>query len=142
MRYTALIEIENKTINEIFENFDDVKQRDIKKCDKNVDISFDNKTNIELLKKFYEKTMKKNKGEFSKNNLIKMVNFMKQADNNDKGFQTNVYFKNKPVYSIFFSLHQKTACFLYGAEQIIKTDLVEHIAYGKQLNIVKKRLTL
>ena len=140
VRYTALIEIENKTINEIFENFDDVKQRDIKKCDKNVDISFDNKTNIELLKKFYEKTMKKNKGEFSKNNLIKMVNFMKQADNNDKGFQTNVYFKNKPVYSIFFSLHQKTACFLYAGETNHKDRLSGTYCLWKAIEYCQKKI--
>ena len=47
---------------------------------------------------------------------------MKQADNNDKGFQTNVYFKNKPSIFNFFSLHQKTACFLYGAGETNHKD--------------------
>jgi len=118
VRYTALIKLKSKSKEEIFESFDDVKQRDIKKCDKNKEISVDFKSNINLLKKFYEETMQQNNGKFSRVNLDKMIKFMHQASLNEKGFQTNVYFKSEPIYSIFFSIHNGVACYLYGAGDI------------------------
>ena len=32
--------------------------------------------------------------------------------------RTNVYFKGEPIYSIFFSMHNGVACYLYGAGDI------------------------
>ena len=72
-----------------------------------------------------------------------MVNFMKQADNNDKGFQTNVYFKNKPVYSIFF-LYIKDCLFslLCAGETNHKDRLSGTYCLWKAIEYCQKRLTL
>ena len=124
VRYTALINLKNKTKTEIFNDFDDVKQRDIKKCTENLDITFDFETDLYRLKKFYIDTMNKNNGEFSKKNLDKMIKFMEKISLAGLGFQTNVYFKSNPIYSIFFSTCNNVACYLYGAGDVNNQDRI------------------
>lgn len=125
IRYTPCIFFKkNDTIKNIFENLDDVKKRDIKKCDQNPQISFDHENKIELLKGFYEETMRMNKGVYDVANLNSFFYFMEDLIEKKKGFQTNVYLKNKIVYSTFFSMHNNNACYLYGAgDQNIKDRL-------------------
>ena len=64
IRYTTLINLIDKKKNQVFDNLDDVKQRDIKKCELNSKISFNYNDNLDLVKKFYIATMQKKNGEF------------------------------------------------------------------------------
>jgi len=118
IRYTSLINLIDKKKDEIFANLDDVKQRDIKKCESNSKYSFNYNNNLSLMKKFYVDTMKKNNGEFSNSELEKMLNFMDKLIKKNKAFQTNILLNNKIIYSTFLSLHNKTACYLYGAGDV------------------------
>jgi lipid II:glycine glycyltransferase (peptidoglycan interpeptide bridge formation enzyme) len=118
IRYTSLINLIDKKKNQVFDNLDDVKQRDIKKCELNSKISFNYNDNLDLIKKFYIATMQKNNGEFSNSELDKMLNFMDILIQKKKGFQTNVLLDNKVIYSTFLSIHNKTACYLYGAGDV------------------------
>ena len=47
---------------------------------------------------------------------------MNKASLVDKGFQTNVYFKGEPIYSIFFTTHNGIACYFYGAGDVNNKD--------------------
>lgn len=51
-----------------------------------------------------------------------MIKFMEKISLADLGFQTNVYFKSKPIYSIFFSTYNNVACYLYGAGDVNNQD--------------------
>lgn len=114
-RFTSIINMKNKTKNQIFENLDDVKQRDIKKCEKNKDISFNYETDLNILKNLYLQTMNKNNAHISAEYLEQQIQFLDKIYKSGKGFQTNVMLKDKIIYSNFFSLHNKVACYLYGA---------------------------
>lgn len=114
-RFTSIINVKNKTREEIFENLDDVKQRDIKKCENNKDIKFNYEQDLKILKKLYLQTMEKSKVHISKKKFDKQLLFLEKIHKSKKAFQTNVLLKNKVVYSNFFSLHNNTACYLYGA---------------------------
>jgi len=118
VRYTALININNENLDSCFSKIDDIKQRDIKKCLKDKDISFDYKENLNDLKIFYYQTMKKNNGEFNKEIFEKNLNFLEILNSKKKGFQTNITYKGKTIYSSFFSIHNNVACYLYGAGDI------------------------
>ena len=91
IRYTSLINLIDKKKNQVFDNLDDVKQRDIKKCELNSKISFNYNDNLDLVKKFYIATMQKNNGEFSNSELDKMLNFMYILTKKKKDFKPTFY---------------------------------------------------
>ena len=124
VRYTSLIELKNKQLEYIFNNLDDVKQRDIKKIikDDNYKINYD--FNLDILRDLYIKTMMKNDPNFLDKNLDKIFLFLEKIFKSGKAFQTNLTFKNKTIYCNFFSLHNKTSCYLFGAGD---TDFVDRV---------------
>ena len=78
--------------------------------------------------------MHKNNGEFSNNELEKMLNFMDKLIKKKKGFQTNILLNNKIIYSTFLSIHNETACYLYGAGDVkIKERLAGTYCLWKSL---------
>ncbi len=124
VKYTSLINLKERSLEDLFKSLDDVKQRDIKKAikDENYKINFD--LDLKKLKKLYLKTMKKNNSDFVDKNLEKLMIFYEKIYQNGKAFQTNIIFKNKVIYSNFFSYHNKTACYLLGAgDQDVKERL-------------------
>lgn len=122
VRYTSLITLKNKSLEDIFSNLDDVKKRDIKKCLENNNFSINYDLNLEMLKNLYIKTMKKNDPSFLDKNLDIIMSFLEKIYSNGKAFQTNLIFNNKIIYSNFFSLHNNTACYLYGAGDVDVTE--------------------
>ena len=118
IRYTSLINLKNKLLEDIFKNLDDVKQRDIKKCLKRTDLIINYDLDLESFKKNYINTMKKNNSDFFDKNLNTMMIFLEKIHLSGKAFQTNLIYKNKIIYSNLFSLHNNTACYLYGAGDV------------------------
>lgn len=124
-RFTSVINTKHKTIDEIFEKFDDVKQRDIKKSEKNENISFNYERNLKILKELYLQTIEKSNSTISKKFLDQQINFLDTIYDQKKGFQTNILLNDKIVYCNFFSIHNNVACYLYGAgDYKIKDRLV------------------
>ncbi len=124
VKYTSLINLKERSLEDLFKSLDDVKQRDIKKAikDENYKINFD--LDLKKLKELYLKTMKKNNSDFVDKNLEKLMIFYEKIYQNGKAFQTNIIFKNKVIYCNFFSYHNKTACYLSGAgDQDVKERL-------------------
>ena len=115
VRYTSLINLKNKNIEDIFKNLDDVKQRDIKKIIKNKNYQINYDFDLKLLKKLYIKMMRKNDPNFVDKNLDNIMLFLEKIYQKGKAFQTNLIFNNKLLYSNFFSCHNNSACFLYAA---------------------------
>ena len=114
-RFTSIINIKNKSKEDVFKYFDDVKQRDIKKCENQDSLEFNHIKDFEILKKLYIKTIGKSSVKVSKEYLNKQFLFLENIYNSGKGFQTNILKKEKIIYSSFFSHHNNTACYLYGA---------------------------
>ena len=115
VRYTSLLSLLDKSLDNIFRNLDDVKQRDIKKIKKNQKYKINHNFDLELLKNLYFKTMRRNNKGFVDKNFDKMVLFLEKIHQSGNAFQTNLTFENKTIYSNLFTYHNNTACYLFGA---------------------------
>ena len=118
VKYTSLINLKNKSLEDLFKDLDDVKQRDIRKVikDNNYKINYD--FDLDILKKLYIKTMKKNNPNFSDKNFDKILSFLEKIFLSKKAFQTNLFFENKIIYCNFFSYYNNIACYLFGAGDV------------------------
>lgn len=116
--YTSIINIKSKKPNDVFSEIDDVKRRDINKVlnDKNYKVS--DKINLQIIKKFYEDTMKKNKGSFDKYAFDKIFNFIETQSNKNNVIQTTTYYYEKPLYSVLFLNDEFSSCYLYGSGDV------------------------
>lgn len=140
-RYTSIINIKSKKPEDVFDEIDDVKKRDIKKvlADKNYEVS--SEVNLDLIKKFYQDTMKKNKGSYDLQAFEKIFNFIDTQTNNKNVTQTITYYLKKPIYSVLFLNDDISACYLYGSGDVeIKNRYAGSLALWKaiQLSIEKK----
>jgi len=132
--YTSIIDIESKEQSEVFNEIDDVKRRDINKVlnDKNYKVS--TQINLPLIKKFYENTMKKNKGSFNNYAFDKIFNFIETQVNEEKVIQTTTYYLEKPIYSVLFLNNEESSCYLYGSGDIeIKNRYAGSLALWKAI---------
>ena len=116
--YTSIINIKSKKPKDVFSEIDDVKRRDIKKVlnDKNYKIS--KKFNLPMIKKFYESTMKKNRGNFDKYAFDKIFDFIETQINKNRVIQTTTYYLEKPLYSVLFLNDESSSCYLYGSGDV------------------------
>ena len=142
-RYTSLIHIHSKTKQEIFENIDDVKKRDIKNAmnDKRYNVS--KELNLELIKNFYIQTMKKNDGKFNKHSLNKMFEFLKIQKKN-KVTQVTTYIDTTPLYSVVFLNDENSSCYLLGSGNIeIKNRYAGSLALWKAIeNSIENKIKI
>ena len=116
--YTSIINIKSRDKDNIFNQIDDVKKRDIKKvlCDNNYIVS--NQVNLNLIKKFYQDTMKMNKGTFNINAFNRVFDFIEKQSKKDFVIQTTVYYLEKPLYSVLFLNDDVSSCYLYGSGDV------------------------
>ena len=117
-RYTSIINIEKKSIETIFNEIDDVKRRDIKKVLKDENYKVSSEININLMKKFYKNTMKKNKGIFNESSLNKFFDFMTLQAKAKKVIQATTFLNEEPLYSVFLLHDDITSYYLYGAGNV------------------------
>ncbi len=132
--YTSIINIKSRTHAEIFNEIDDVKKRDIKKVlhDSKYKVSFE--FNLGLIKKFYEKTMEKNRGNFNINSFNKIFEFIKTQIENNKVIQATTYYFEKPLYSVLFLNDDNSSCYLYGSGDVeIKNRYAGSLALWKAI---------
>jgi len=132
--YTSIIDIQSREPIDVFNDIDDVKRRDINKVlnDKNYKVS--NQINLSLIKRFYEDTMKKNKGSFNKHAFSKIFNFMETQINEGKLMQTTTYYFEKPIYSVLFLNDDDTSCYLYGSGDVeVKNRYAGSLALWKAI---------
>ena len=116
--YTSVINIKSKKQDEIFNEIDDVKKRDIKKALNDKDYKTSNQINLSLIKKFYEETMKKNNGSFNSYAFNKIFDFIQDQTKNNKVIQATTYYLEKPIYSVLFLIDDTSSCYLYGSGDI------------------------
>ena len=113
--YTSTINIKSKEQSDIFNEIDDVKKRDIKKVLNDENYRVSNQIDLEIIKKFYEDTMKKNNGSYSQDALNKIFEFMESQKKENKIIQSTIYFFEKPIYSVLFLNDEVSSCYLYGS---------------------------
>lgn len=134
--YTSIIDIDFKNKEEIFNEIDDVKKRDIKKVLSDKDYKVSDKINLTLLRQFYEKTMKKNNGKFDKNAFNKIFDFIEKQNNKGKVIQVTTYYLEKPIYSVLFLNDDTSSCYLYGSGDVrIKNRYAGPLALWKAIEI-------
>ena len=132
--YTSIIDIQSKEPIDVFNEIDDVKRRDINKVLKDKNYKITNQINLPLIKRFYEDTMKKNKGNFNKYAFNKIFDFMETQINRDKIIQTTVYYFEKPIYSVLFLSDDNASCYLYGSGDVeIKNRYAGSLALWKAI---------
>lgn len=132
--YTSIIDIKSKEPIDVFNEIDDVKRRDINKVLKDKNYKVTNQINLPLIKRFYEDTMKKNKGNFNKYAFNKIFDFMETQINKDKIIQTTVYYFEKPIYSVLFLSDDNASCYLYGSGDVeIKNRYAGSLALWKAI---------
>lgn len=132
--YTSIINIGSKNHNEVFSEIDDTKRRDINNAlnDKNYKIS--NEIDLTLIKRFYEDTMKKNKGNYSSYAFNKIFDFIKSQTNNKKIIQSTIFYLDKPIYSVLFLNDDVSSCYLYGSGDVeIKNRYAGTLALWKAI---------
>jgi lipid II:glycine glycyltransferase (peptidoglycan interpeptide bridge formation enzyme) len=116
--YTSIIDIKSKDKEKIFNEIDDVKKRDIKKVLSNKDYRVSGEIELNLLKKFYEKTMENNNGEFDNKAYNKIFDFIEKQNNKGKVTQVTTHYLEKPIYSVLFLNDDVSSCYLYGSGDI------------------------
>lgn len=132
--YTSIINIELKSKNEIFNEIDDVKKRDIKNVIKNEDYKVCDKINLNTIKRFYEDTMKKNKGTFDYYAYEKIFGFIEDQVKYGKIIQNTTYYRDRPVYSVLFLNDDESSCYLYGSGDVeIKNRYAGSFALWKSI---------
>ena len=132
--YTSIIDIQSKEPKDVFNEIDDVKRRDINKVLKDKNYKVTNQINLPLIKRFYEDTMKKNKGNFNNYAFNKIFDFMETQINKDKIIQTTVYYFEKPIYSVLFLNDDNASCYLYGSGDVeIKNRYAGSLALWKAI---------
>ena len=132
--YTSIIDIQSKGPEDVFNEIDDVKRRDINKVLKDKNYKVTNQINLPLIKRFYEDTMKKNKGNFNNYAFNKIFDFMETQINKDKIIQTTVYYFEKPIYSVLFLNDDNASCYLYGSGDVeIKNRYAGSLALWKAI---------
>lgn len=132
--YTSIIDIQSKKPIDVFNEIDDVKRRDINKVLKDKNYKVKNQINLPLIKRFYEDTMKKNKGNFNNYAFNRIFEFMETQINRDKIIQTTVYYFEKPMYSVLFLNDDNTSCYLYGSGDVeIKNRYAGSLALWKAI---------
>lgn len=132
--YTSIINIKSRKQNEVFNEIDDVKRRDINKVlnDKNYKVS--NQINLPLIKKFYEDTMKKNNGSFNNYAFNKIFSFIKTQIDEGNVIQTTTYYLEKPIYSVLFLNDNNSSCYLYGSGDVdVKNRYAGSLALWKSI---------
>jgi hypothetical protein len=133
-RYTSIIDIQSKKSIDVFNEIDDVKRRDINKVLKDKNYKVENQINLPLIKRFYEDTMKKNKGNFNNYAFNRIFDFMETQINRDKIIQITVYYFEKPLYSVLFLNDDNTSCYLYGSGDVeIKNRYAGSLALWKAI---------
>lgn len=132
--YTSIINIKSRTHTEIFNEIDDVKKRDIKKVMNDNNYKISNQINLDLIKKFYESTMKKNKGNFNINAFNKIFKFIESQIKDSKVIQATTYYFEKPIYSVLFLNDENSSCYLYGSGDVeIKNRYAGSLALWKAI---------
>ena len=116
--YTSVINIEAKEKNQVFNEIDDVKRRDIRKVINDKEYKVCNKINLDLIKKFYKETMRKNKGVFNYSAFKKIFNFIEIQSKEGRIIQSTTYYLDKPLYSVLFLNDDNSSCYLYGSGDI------------------------
>jgi hypothetical protein len=141
-RYTSIININSKNKDEIFSEIDDVKKRDIKNALKNRKYRVSAEINLDLIKDFYIKTMKKNEGTFNKNSFNKIFNFIKTQIDKTKIIQSTTFYDEKPIYSVLFLTDETSSCYLYGSGNVnIKDRYAGSLSLWKAIDqSINKRL--
>ena len=127
----------------MFSEIDDVKRRDINKVLKDKNYKISNQINLPLIKKFYEETMRKNKGNFNKYAFNKIFDFIKTQINKGKVIQTTTYYLEKPIYSVLFLNDEVSSCYLYGSGDVeIKNRYAGSLALWKAIEqSIEKKLS-
>lgn len=132
--YTSIINIKLKEQSDVFNEIDDVKKRDIKKVLNDKDYKVSNKINLNLIKTFYEDTMKKNKGSFNNYAFNKIFDFLGNQVNENKVIQSTTYYLDKPIYSVLFLNDDVSSCYLYGSGDVeIKNRYAGSLALWKAI---------
>ena len=141
-RYTSILNISKKDDDEILNEMDDVKRRDIKKVLKNENYKVSEEIDLPLIKKLYQETMQKNNGEIDNIAVEKIFNFIDFQSKKNKIIQTTSYFKEEPLYSVLFLHDDTSSCYLYGSGNIhIKNRYAGSLALWRAIQIsIKKRL--
>ncbi len=117
-RYTSVIDIKSREYDEVFNEIDDVKKRDINKVLKDQNYRVSNNIDLNLIKKFYKETMEKNKGSFNVDAFTKIFNFIETQITAGKIIQATTYFLEDPLYSVLFLNDEDTSCYLYGSGNV------------------------
>ena len=117
-RFTSIINIESKNIETIFNEIDDVKRRDINKALKDENYKVSSEINLNLMKIFYQDTMKKNDGTFDEIALNKIFEFINLEAKLNRVIQITIYFNEDPLYSVILLHDDITSCYLYGAGNV------------------------
>ncbi len=139
-RYTSILNINNKNDDEILNEIDDVKRRDIKKVLNDENYKVSEEIDLPLMKKFYIETMQRNNGEFDNIALEKIFNFMDLQSKNNKIIQTTTYFKEDPLYSVLFLHDDISSCYLYGSGNIqVKNRYAGSLALWRAIQISMKK---
>lgn len=132
--YTSIIDIKLRNRDEVFNEIDDVKKRDIKNSLNNHEYKVSDEINISLIKNFYKNTMIKNKGDYDFYAFKKIFDFIEDQKKKDRVIQTTTYYKNKPIYSVLFLNDDVSSCYLYGSGDVeIKNRYAGSLALWKAI---------
>ncbi len=140
--YTSILNIAKKDDDEIFNQIDDVKRRDIKKVLKDENYKVSEVIDLPLMKKFYRETMQRNNGQFDNIALEKIFSFMHFQSKKNKIIQTTAFLKEEPLYSVIFLHDDVSSCYLYGSGNIqVKNRYAGSLALWRAIQIsIKKKL--
>ncbi len=116
--YTSIIDIKLRSKHDIFSEIDDVKKRDIRNVLINKNYIVSDKIDLDLIKNFYESTMKKNKGKFNFYAYKKIFDFLESQSKHKKIIQMTTFYEGKPIYSVLFLNDDISSCYLYGSGDI------------------------